>query len=149
MPTVHIAQHTIGACLYRQVKIRHEFRLITQRFNEFIIHIARVRGGETNTVNPANQCNVFNQLAKAPLSSIWAVCDIGIHILADHRNFAYAFTCEVTRLIDDLVNRTRDFRAARIRHNTKCAELIAALLDGQKGAKAFDFSVYGQLVKFL
>ena len=72
---------------------------------------------------------------------------ISIDILPNQRDFANALGGEAANFRDDLINGAGDFRAARIGHNTKCAEFIAAFLDGHKGREAFDMARLWQLVE--
>ena len=58
----------------------------------------------------------------------------GVHVLAEQHDFARASVSKLFRLVDDVAPRARDFRAARVRHDTISAEFVAAFLDGEERA---------------
>ena len=55
-----------------------------------------------------------------------------IDVLTDQGDLAHAIVGETLDVIDDLRNRPRDFRAARIGHDTERAEFVAAFLHGDE-----------------
>jgi hypothetical protein len=61
---------------------------------------------------------------------------IGIHVLSDESDFANTRVCQPRDLGHDFVDRAGGLRAARIRHDTECAELVATLLHGDEGGNA-------------
>ena len=61
---------------------------------------------------------------------------IGVDVLPDQRDLAHAGLGEVAHLVEDLLDRPRDFGAARIRHDAEGAELVAAFLHGDEGRDA-------------
>ena len=91
---VHGVEDAVAARLDRQVQIRHQLRLAGQRVDQRIVHIARVAGRETQAVNPANFRDMADELAQAPLRPVRTVRMVGIHILPDQRDFAYALAGE-------------------------------------------------------
>ena len=61
---------------------------------------------------------------------------IGVDVLPDQRHLAHAGFGQTLDLGDDLLHRPRDFGAARIGHDAKRAELVAAFLHGDEGGNA-------------
>src|SRR5216684_1382037 len=61
---------------------------------------------------------------------------IGVDVLPDQRHFAHAGASEVPHLGDDLFDRARDLRAARVRHDAERAEFVAPFLHGDESRYA-------------
>ena len=130
------------------MQIRHELRLIAECLDQIIIHIARVRSREPNTVNPANEGHMTNQLSECPFLPVFADAVISVDILTNERDFANAVLRQRTGFGDDLRDGAANFCAARIGDNAESAEFIAAFLDGQKARKTFGLTGFRQLVEF-
>ena len=63
-----------------------------------------------------------------------SVAVIRVDVLPDQRDLAHAGAREVRHFGDDLLDRARNFRAARIGHDAEGAELVAAFLHGDESA---------------
>ena len=61
---------------------------------------------------------------------------IGVDVLADERDLAHAGLRQCRDFGDDFLHRTRDFGAARIRHDAEGAELVAAFLHRDESGDA-------------
>ena len=71
-------------------------------------------------------------------SAVVAVVDraaVGVHVLAEQRHFLHALRGEVGDLGQHVVERPRDFLAARVGHDAEAAVLAAAFHDRDEGAR--------------
>ena len=69
---------------------------------------------------------------------------VGVDVLPNQRDLAHACIGETLRFGNDAHSRSRDFRAARIRHHAEGAEFVASFLDGDKrrNAACADFAFF-------
>ena len=74
---------------------------------------------------------------------------VGIDVLAEQRQFAHPGLGKVRCFAQHLLQRPADLGAPRIRHDAERAELVAAFLDGKKGAVALRRGFFRQPVEFL
>src|SRR5262245_15819761 len=66
-------------------------------------------------------------------AAVFRFASIGVDILPQQRDLSHACIGKLAYLLLDVSYGTRIFRAARIGHDTECAEFVTALLDGDKG----------------
>ena len=130
------------------MQIGHQLWHITMRCNQVIIHIKRMRGGVTDTVQPVDIGQFADQPAKPPNIAAVGFAMIGIHILSQQSHFTGAGCDQPPRLGKDRVHRTGKFRTACIGHNTKGAKFVTAFLHAQKGGGATRRMLTRQKVKF-
>ncbi len=128
---------------------RHQLRHLAMRGDQPVIDIARMRRRVADAGQPRQPCEDADQLAKAPLAaSIRCRAVIGIDVLAQQRDLARSIGDKAARLGDDLGGRTRIFGATRVRDDAEGAELVATLLDRQKGGHAGRDAALGQVIEF-
>ena len=63
VPAVHGLQHAVGPGLHGQVQIGHQFRLLAERGDQPVVHVARVGGGEADAFDAADHRQMAAQLA--------------------------------------------------------------------------------------
>ena len=85
---------------------------------------------------PGTRCQPPQQSAERRRRAVGALAVIGIDVLPDQRHLAHARLGQALDLGDDFLDRARDFGAARVGHDAKCAELVAAFLHGDEGGNA-------------
>ena len=61
---------------------------------------------------------------------------VGIHVLAEQRDFTNARSDQISRLAQDAFFGTRNLSPARIGHHAEGAEFIAAFLNGQERGRS-------------
>ena len=145
---VHRPQHPIGAALHRQMQKRHQLRHIAVRRDQRVIDIARMRGRVADAGEPGRSRRGPDQIAQAPLPAARAGAVIGVDVLPEQGDLARAGDGQGACLGQHLCRRSRIFGAARIGDDAKGAELVAALLHGQKGADPGDRARFGQRIEF-
>ena len=74
---------------------------------------------------------------------------IGVDVLAQQRDLAHAARHQIARLGQKPLRRTADFGPARIGDDAKGAELVAALLHGQKGGRPAQHPAVRQVVELV
>ena len=134
---VHRLQDAVGAGLHRQMQIGHQRRQVAMRGDQRVVHVARMAGG----VAQPRQAGDFGEPGTASWPSphsraVRPLAVPGVDVLAEQRDLADAGGSKPLGLGDDLRDRPRNFRAARIGHHAEGAELVAALLDGEEGGDA-------------
>ncbi len=90
-------------------------------------------GGVADAQQPIDPGQPPHQRAEAALDPV-----IGVHVLAEQGDLARAGVDKRPRLGFDIRRGTGDLRAAGVGDHAEGAELVAALLDGEEGADAFD-----------
>src|SRR5882724_7024471 len=70
--------------------------------------------------------------SQRPGAAVRAFAVIGVDVLTDERDLAHTGFRKALGFGDDLVDRPRGLGAARIRHHTEGAELVAAFLHGHE-----------------
>src|SRR5260370_368922 len=73
------------------------------------------------------------QPRQRPGRPVGPVAVIGMAVLADERDFAHAGVRQPLDFGEDFVRRPRRLHAARVRHDAKGAELVAAFLHSDEG----------------
>src|SRR4051794_13948233 len=100
------------------MKLRSKLRQVAGAPDENIVNVARMAGGVAQTRNAGDFGNTAQKLAQRPCATE-AFTMIGIDVLTDQRHLAHACLCEVPYFVEDFFDRPRDFRAARVRHDTE------------------------------
>ena len=100
------------------------------------VHVARMTGGVTQPLDAAERGEQAEQSRQGPWLPVRPLAMIGIHVLADEGDLAHAGIGQSLDLGADFGDRTGGFRAARIRHDTKRAELVAAFLHRDESGDA-------------
>ncbi len=106
------------------------------RGDEIVVHVARMAGGVAQPRDAGNLREPMQQPAERRGAAVQILAVIGVDVLADQRDLAHAGVGQALGLGDDLCDRARHFRAARIGHDAEGAELVAAFLHGDEGRHA-------------
>ena len=136
MPAVHRRQHAVGTGLHRQMHVRHQRRQIAMRGDQVVVHVARMAGHVAQAHDAGHVAETAQQFAERRRTPVGALPVIGVHVLPDQRHLAHARVGQALDLGHDLLDRARDLGAARIGHDAKRAELVAAFLHGDEGGNA-------------
>src|SRR5512135_1616462 len=108
--------------------VRHQRRQLDMGSDQFVVHVARVAGGITQTQNAGYLCEAAQQFSESRWNAVGPESVIGIHILPDECYLAHASIGQPLDFSDDLFNWSRDFGSACIGHYAKRAELVATFL---------------------
>ena len=133
---LHRRQHAVGARLHRQVHVRdqlgHARVGVDQALREFA---AGARWCSGCARCPASPATYSSSRAKSAVSPSAIAPAIGVHVLAEQRDFLHALRGQVGDLGQHVVERARDFLAARVGHDAEAAVLAAAFHDRDEGAR--------------
>jgi hypothetical protein len=129
---VHRPQHAVVAGLDRQVQERHQLRHVAVGLDQALGHVVGMAGGIADPGEAGNEGEPFDQ----PLQPAPVGIAPGVDVLAQQGDLARAGFDQFLRFSDQIVEGTRCFRAAGIRHHAIGAELVAAFLHGQESAGA-------------
>ena len=134
---VHRLEDAVRARLHRQVQIGHQRRQVAMRRDQLVVHVARMAGGVAQPREAGDLAPAGYSSRPRPHSPPSGPCAVpGVDVLAEQRDLAHAGLGQPLGLGDDLRDRARDFRAARIGHHAEGAELVAAFLHGEEGGDA-------------
>src|SRR5579871_1133781 len=110
-------------------------------------------GRVTQSLNAVDLRDPIKQPPQRPYAAIGPFAMIGVNVLTNERDLADASCGQMRHLGDDLFHRPGDFCAARVGYNAEGAELVAALLHGDKsrGAARADRGTAGrrQVIEFI
>ena len=106
------------------------------RRDQAVIDVAGMAGGIAQPRDAGNFRQPLQQFPERPGAAVRSLAVIGVDVLADQRDLAHAIVGEPLHVVDDLCDRPRDFRAARVRHHAEGAELVAAFLHGDERGNA-------------
>ena len=148
MLAVHRLQDRVRARLHRQMQIGHQLGFVAMRVDQILGHVIGVARGIADAVQPVDPGQRPHQTAKAP-DALRPLAVIAVDVLTQKRDFAHPLGHQLFRLRQDAGHRAREFGAARIGHDAKGAELVAALLHGQKGGGAGLHRAFGKLVELV
>ncbi len=101
--------------------------------DQLVIHVARVAGGVAQPGDAGDFGEARKQPAEPELASVRSLAPPRIDVLPEQGDLAHAGIGQRLRLVDDLLERARHFRAPGIGDNTEGAELVATLLHGEEG----------------
>ena len=133
---VHRGEHAVGAGLHRQVQERHQRRQASVRLDQFVVHVARVRGGVAQAGEAGDLGQRPQQPGQAPGAALRTTAVIGVHVLAQQRDLAHALPRHQASFRQHRGRRPAGLGAARIRHHAERAELVATFLHGEEGGDA-------------
>ncbi len=134
--------------LHGQVQVADQFRHVFVGVDQVLVELHRVGGGVTNAVNTVNGGDIGDQGGHVDNVTFMAQAPVGVDVLAQQVDLAHALVGQVYGFGQDIVQRTADFLATRVRYDTKRAVLAAAFLDSEKGLGFGDFGLR-QAVEFL
>ena len=118
------------------MELRRKLRQIAVHRDEVIVHVARMTGGIAQPRNAGDFGDAAQQLTERPRAAVPILAVVRVDVLADQRHLAHTSVGEVSHFFDDLLDRPRDFRAARVGHDAERTELVAAFLHGDEGGHA-------------
>ena len=133
---VHRLEDAVGAGLHRQMQVGHQLPEIAMRGDQFVVHVAGVAGGVAQARDAGDVCKPMQQPSQAPRSAVRPFAVPRIDVLTEQGDLANAGVGQPLGFGDDLRDRARYFRAARIGHDAEGAELVAAFLHGEEGGDA-------------
>jgi hypothetical protein len=136
MLAVHGGQNPVGAGLHRQMHERHQRGEVAVRRDQRVLDVARMAGRIAQACDAVDFGEPVQQPSERPGASVRAFTVIGVDVLPDQRDLAHAVVGEPLHVVDDLCDRPRHFRAARIGHDAERAELVAAFLHRDEGRDA-------------
>ena len=117
------------------------------RVDQFVRHIARVRGSVAQPLQLRQFCQRADQAAQAPGAAARRVAVPGVDVLAEQGDLAGTLGNQAAGFGDDSGGGTALLGAAGIGHDAEAAKPVAALLDGQEGGDALGRRGLGQLVE--
>src|SRR5690625_34151 len=133
MAALHHAEYPIGAALHRQMQVRGELRLGGVGLDQALGEFHRVRGGETNPLDALECRRVVDEACQVGRAAVMARAPIGIHVLAEEGDFAYALLRQPEHLGEHIVEGAAHLLAARVGHDAIGAIFAAALHDRDEG----------------
>ena len=151
MLSVHRLENDIRPRLDREVKKRHEHRHVAVCGNEVGTEITRMGGCVAQALQAFDFGQAVNETCEREFTRISRTV-IGIYVLPEQGDFTRAVSNQPARLILHIRHRAGKLGAARIGHNAKGAEAVAAFLNGEKGADPGTTraatALFRQMVKF-
>ena len=129
---VHRGENPVRAGLHRQMQLRRKLRQIAMHRDQVVVHVARMAGGVAQPRDAGDFGDATQAAARASRRGRPVLAVIGVDVLPDQRDLAHAGVGEVAHFVEDLLDRPRDFRAARVGHDAEGAELVAAFLHGDE-----------------
>ena len=133
---VHGAQHAVRPRLHRQVQEGHQPVACAMQRNEIVAHVIGVAGQVADAGEAVDARQPLDQRRQGRGAACLAGAMIGVDVLAEQRHFAHACGDQRLHLSGDPRHRPRALRAARKRHDAKCAKLVAAFLHGDESGDA-------------
>ncbi len=137
MATLHRREDAVGAGLHRQMQVRHQLGQLAVALDQPLRHFARVAGGVADPFDAGNLVHHFQQEGEVGGAALFQRALVGVDVLPQQRDFLHATPGEVGHFGDDIVERARDFLAARVRDDAEGAVLGAAFHDRDEGRGAF------------
>ena len=102
-------------------------------------HVRGVRGRVADALDAGDFMHVFQQHRKVgDLVGIGHAAAVGVHVLAQQRHFLDALVGQVGHFDQHVVERARDFFAARVGHDAEAAVFATAFHDRDECRGAFD-----------
>src|SRR5918994_1189694 len=134
------------------MQIGHELQIGGMSCDQSVVHVARMAGCVSQPFDARKQRQMGQEIRKIT-GATWREAPVGIDVLAQQRDLADASTSETAHFILYIGDRPGEFRAARIRDDTKGAKFIAAFLNRHESGDAardrFLRSGSRQMSKFL
>ncbi len=140
VPALHGGEDAIRPGLHRQVQEADQLRHLRIDLDQAVRKLHRMAGGETDTVDAVDRGDIADQqgqirgLARAGLVGQSAA--IGIDVLPEQGDLAYALLGQGGDLRDHVVEGPADLFAARVGHDAVGTVLGAALHHGHEGGRS-------------
>ncbi len=117
----HRAQDSVGSRLQRQMHMRLDLRLCRHRLDNRLAHVARMRRGEANPLDPVDRRNHPEQRAEVGFSE--SICVDG---LSEQHHLFDAARGQLANLAHQVGRRNRALAPAHVRHDAERTELVAS-----------------------
>src|SRR6266404_8787582 len=148
MTPVHSGEDTIRTALHRKMNVGHQLSHIAVGGDQLIVDISRMRGRVADATETGQAGELTDKSAKPAGPAVRTLPVIRVYILAEKSDLSYPRRHHATRLRQNLRDRTRVLRAARIGDDAEAAELVASFLDREKGRHSLLCRRFRQVVKF-
>src|SRR5690606_8574738 len=112
----HRHQDLVRAMLHRQVKMIYQLGDLGIGIDQTLREFLGMAGDEANAFDAVHYGNVFDQQGKVGNLAVGHHATVGIHILAQQRDFLYALVRETSNFGQHILETARDFLAARVGH---------------------------------
>ncbi|MNS94022.1 hypothetical protein D3C72_1282230 [compost metagenome] len=130
---LHAGQHAVAAGLHGQVQKRHQLGQAGVGVHHALGHFLGVRGRVADAFDAGDFVHVLQQHGEVgDLVRAFHLAAVGVHVLAQQRHFLHALVGQVGHFDQHVLERARDFLAARVRHDAEAAVLATALHDGHE-----------------
>src|ERR1700722_14741574 len=107
----------------------------------------------TQPVDAIDPCDAAEQAGQRPRPSVRAFAMIGINVLSDQRDFAYAGFGQAFDFDENFLHRPRHFHAACVGYDAERAELVATFLHRDEGGYATRtddrYARRGEMIEFV
>ena len=130
------------------MQIGHQLRLFAVQTDQLVCHLKRMTGRVAQARQPLDSGKPPQQACETPLAAIGTSAMIGVYVLTEQSELTHALRDKVFGFLGDGNNTAREFRAARIGHDAKRAELVAAFLNGKVRRDAFRVARFRQFIEF-
>src|SRR5882724_13135997 len=128
--------------------VGHQLRHVAMCGDQLIVNISRMRGRVADSAETRQAGELADKSAKPAGPAVRTLPMIRVYILAEKSDLSCPRRHRATRLRQDLRDRARVLRAARIGDDAEAAELVASFLDRQKGRHSLLCRRFRQVVKF-
>src|SRR5499427_1801304 len=122
------ARNRAMASRYSALELRHQNRQAAMCTDQIVVHVAGMAGRVAKPQQPWYVGETMQQVGERRRPAVRSLAVIGVDVLSDEGDLANASSHQVFRLRHNRLDRSRQLGAARIRHHTERAELVAALL---------------------
>ncbi|MNH15515.1 hypothetical protein D3C79_751290 [compost metagenome] len=123
--------------MYRQMQEAHQLRCVFINRDDIVGEFNRMAGGETDAVDTVDGRHQAQQFGKRANFAVVSRAAIGVDVLAEQVDFAYALRRQLGDFKQDVIAWAADFFTAGIRHHAEGTVLVAAFHDGDEGGRAF------------
>ena len=96
---------------------------------QFVRKILRMGCHKPDPLQSVNRVDPVDQICEIPPSAFCILTLIGIDVLPQQSHFPHAVAHQSLDLLQDILGSTALFPSSRIRHDTVCAKVVAAVHD--------------------
>ncbi len=135
---LHRRQHAVGTRLHRQMQMRHQLGQLAVALDQPLRHLARMAGGVADALDAGNLVHHLQQEGEIDGAAVVRRALVGVDVLPQQGDFLDPAICQTDDLGDHVVERAREFLAARVGHDAEGAVFGAAFHDRHEGRSALD-----------
>jgi hypothetical protein len=84
--TLHEREHAVGAGLHRQVQVVGELRHARERFDQAVVELERMRGGEATPLDAAHPRDVVDERVARSTCTVGHRTAVRVDVLAEERH---------------------------------------------------------------